>query len=241
MIHISHTPAALLARQRQTLALRALALVLPPWFGVLLWAYLTPLISPGGNARCNFIGVTFIPLEEHTIEQRPPLQPAQISPPAMTPASNDILLSPALTSINQSQLPALPAFEPDEYPFETNDDSLIVPQVQQPPSPASRRQTSTDAGIAEKAPYTPPAYKQCPEPPYPARMRQQRVRGSVVLNLSINAEGIPTAGEITQSSGHATLDKHALNWVLTHWRFSPARRNNTPCDSRVSTTLHFTL
>jgi TonB family protein len=67
------------------------------------------------------------------------------------------------------------------------------------------------------------------------------VQGTVVLSLCINAEGTPATGEIVQSCGNALLDKHALNWVLNHWRFSPARRNNTPCDARVSTTLHFTL
>ena len=59
--------------------------------------------------------------------------------------------------------------------------------------------------------------------------------------ISVAADGSPSSGEITQSSGNSALDRHALRWVLRHWHFHPARRNNSPCESRVLTTLHFTL
>jgi hypothetical protein len=49
MIHIIHTPAAVLARRRETLARRCLAAVLLPGLGVLLWAAATPIIEMRGK------------------------------------------------------------------------------------------------------------------------------------------------------------------------------------------------
>ena len=61
MIHIIHTPAAVLARRRETLARRCLAAVLLPGLGVLFWAEATPIIEMRGEATCNFPGVPFVP------------------------------------------------------------------------------------------------------------------------------------------------------------------------------------
>lgn len=242
MIHISHTPAAMLTRQRQAQALRALALVLPPWVGVMLWAFFTPLIPPAGNADCNFTGITYIPGEDDINERPVPHQPRPVSIPAISPVTVARPLCPDLSTINQSRLPDLPESEPDEPLLETDAESLLAgPGAKTAPPSASPRSTAAAPAPATNGHYTPPDYEQCPRPPYPPRLRRLRVQGSVGLTLCINAEGAPTAGEIVQSCGNATLDRHALNWVLCHWRFTPARRNNTACESRIHTTLHFNL
>ena len=237
MIHIIHTPAAMLNRQRQAQALRAFALVLPPWLGVMLWAFFTPLISPSGNDDCNFAGIHYIPGGDVTNESPAHPHPRQVSLPAIRPVTVDKPLCPDLPAINHPLLPDLPEAEPDEHPLETDEESLLA----SPTSKPAQQTVHIRATAAASDLSTPPAYAQCPKPPYPPLLRRQRVQGSVVLSLCVNAEGNPITGEIVQSSGNALLDKHALNWVLNHWRFTPARRNNTPCDARVSTTLHFTL
>lgn len=242
MIHIIHTPAAMRARQRQAQALRAFALVLPPWVGVMLWAYLTPLLIPSGNADSNFTGITFIPVTDNTNTRPAPRPTMQVSRPEVRADMPVQALTPNLPGIHQPQLPALPDIEPDEYLLDTDAETLLAtPEPRLAPQPGHASPTTAAAGPADHAPYTPPAYSQCPKPPYPPHMRRQRVQGSVVIILCISAEGAPTTGEISQSSGNASLDQHALNWVLNHWRFTPARRNNTVCEARISTTLHFNL
>lgn len=243
MIHIIHTQAAVLARQRQALALRALCLVLPPWVGVLLWAWLTPLLQTFGHNGCNFTGVVFTPAEAAPAEAPARLIPARIPCQAAEVETPDHPQSPALASMHPSQLPELPHIETDDIALETDADALLALQPQEEPSPAAQPRQSTAAVSPHTAAdsYTPPAYAHCPQPTYPPQLRQRRMQGSVILNIDIAADGFPTAGNITQSSGSPALDRHALNWVLRHWRFTPARRNNTACPARILTTIHFTL
>ena len=246
MIHIIHTPATKLAQQRQLLAWRSFVLVLPPWLGILLWAWVTPLLQPCGSTDCNFTGVVFTPAEGK--EEAPPaehparLTPVRVSCGAAEATEPSLFQWPSLASMNPPHLPDLPYIESDDVTLETDADALLASQPQEQATPAHRPRQSTAAASPPAAgTYTPPAYERCPQPPYPAQLRQRRVQGSVGLTISVAADGSPSSGEITQSSGNSALDRHALRWVLRHWHFQPARRNNSPCESRVLTTLHFTL
>lgn len=88
---------------------------------------------------------------------------------------------------------------------------------------------------------TPPAYKSAPPPPYPAEMRASRTRGVVRVRIAVNPEGIPTAVQITSSSGHRLFDTTATRWILRYWRFNPATCSGVPVASSVSTRVEFIL
>lgn len=247
MIHLVHTPAARLAHQRQMMALQALGIVLPPWVGLCLWAFCTPLYAPCSDPGCTFEGIAFVPAASS-----PPPEPSQPPPPApQLPAAPPPVPSlpgelPGLAVHLPGELPGLPSSEADDTLLETDADALFT----RPEAPASHAHRASaphpapqaTAAAGDEAPfYTPPACQECPQPPYPAHLRARRLQGSVTLTLHLNADGQPIGGEITRSSGHTSLDQHALNWVLKRWQFTPARRGRSCTAASIRTTIHFTL
>jgi len=72
--------------------------------------------------------------------------------------------------------------------------------------------------------YTAPEYLGGEKPPYPKRAERNGWEGTVVLNLSINANGEVEKVGIAKTSGYELLDQQARASVSA-WRFKPARRN----------------
>ena len=61
-------------------------------------------------------------------------------------------------------------------------------------------------------------------PPLPAEYANLR-SATVRLVLSIETDGSISTAQIRQSSGVASLDRIALDWVEKHWRYLPALQN----------------
>jgi protein TonB len=76
------------------------------------------------------------------------------------------------------------------------------------------------------APITPPSADiyalRNPKPPYPISSRENGEQGAVMLHACINQRGTVERVDLAQSSGHAALDRSALNTVR-HWHFAPAQ------------------
>lgn len=244
MIHIIHTPAAELARQREKLMWRCFMALLPPAAGLicLASAYRLP-ITQSGDA-CNFTGIPFEPAR-----QEAPLPPTPQQRALPTPRSS-IHIPPVLAlpshPVNYTlPLEALPeliehAEEDAISPFDTPAELLLETQAEQQPGPCAKppnQQASKESGDD----YTPPAYHQCPSPPYPPLLRQRRIQGEVGVLITVSAQGIPSTVDISQSSGSAALDKHARAWILRHWQFTPATRNGHPTQATVRTSIRFSL
>lgn len=266
MIHIIHTPAAELARRRQIQAARAAGIVLPPGLALMLWALCIPL-SPAYTTSSSHTLIG-IPYQPATLPSHPPapqadthstprpqlsVAPTRLPHPSPLPPLTEFseLIPDVLPDLPTAEpTPIAPLFEPELPPSHTpaaTSTTQTDPPPQVDPPPSSNAETSdtpassTASPHATTADYTPPAYLDCPQPSYPPQLRQHRIQGSITLLLSIDTQGHPTSVEILQSSHHPTLDRHARNWVLKHWRLTPARRGNTPITSRITTTLHFTL
>lgn len=60
-----------------------------------------------------------------------------------------------------------------------------------------------------------------PQPSYPRLALEQRMQGTAVLYLRVEATGAVTSVEINKSSGYGVLDRHAQDWVQNKWRFPP--------------------
>lgn len=86
-----------------------------------------------------------------------------------------------------------------------------------------------------------PAYGVNPKPPYPLAARRLGLEGVVLLDVLVRPDGSPAEVNIRESSGHVMLDESARTTVLTRWRFIPARRGDTPIESRVTFPVRFTL
>jgi protein TonB len=60
-----------------------------------------------------------------------------------------------------------------------------------------------------------------PSPPYPADARRRGLEGNVMLKVEVSAEGQPGVPLIESSSGHAVLDRAAIDWIRRRWRWDP--------------------
>ncbi len=96
-------------------------------------------------------------------------------------------------------------------------------------------------GPPEAETTTAPTYKNATPPPYPAEMRASRIRGVVRVRIAVNPAGVPTAVQITASSGHHLFDTTATSWILRYWRFNPATRSGVPVASSINTRVEFIL
>ena len=69
----------------------------------------------------------------------------------------------------------------------------------------------------------PPDFSNNRPPSYPPEAIRQRIEGTVILRLHISAAGSVEEVEVSQSSGHAILDREAVA-AVSGWRGSPATR-----------------
>lgn len=94
------------------------------------------------------------------------------------------------------------------------------------------------AGGGNGGNYVPPHFLVRHKPPYPSEARAQRIEGVVMLLVGVDAEGRVTSASVREGSGHALLDRAALEAVRT-WRFSPAMQNGRPVSATVEIPIRF--
>jgi periplasmic protein TonB len=84
------------------------------------------------------------------------------------------------------------------------------------------------------------AYLNNPPPEYPRISQRRREQGTVLLWVSVAADGRPVNWRVERSSGHERLDNAALD-AVAGWRFEPARRGNRPVAAPVLVPMEFRL
>lgn len=77
-------------------------------------------------------------------------------------------------------------------------------------------------------------------PEYPRRARARGWEGTTLIQLHIDVEGRVTSGVVLTSSGHEELDRAAL-LAAGRWRFTAARRGDTPVESIVEAPIVWRL
>lgn len=80
-----------------------------------------------------------------------------------------------------------------------------------------------------------------PPPPYPRDALRDRLEGTVVLDVHVDAAGRPIEVTVVTSSGHRTLDRAARRQVLQRWRFRPALRDGRPVPALGRVPVAFVL
>ena len=78
-------------------------------------------------------------------------------------------------------------------------------------------------------------------PPYPPLEQRLGHEGTVVLRLTISAQGNVTDAAVVRSSGFERLDEAARAWVITHWRYRPAIRGGAAVPSAGNVSVTFNL
>lgn len=91
---------------------------------------------------------------------------------------------------------------------------------------------SRDAGVALPNPS---------RPPYPAIAVRNRMEGTVLLEIMVDATGAVTLVKVIRGSGHHELDRSAREHVLREWSFQPALRDGRPVAARVRIPIEFAL
>ena len=241
MIHVFHTSAAELARRRESLARRCLVAVALPGLALCYWALATPVVEFCGESECNFTGVAFLPEVEADAASPEQLHFTVPTPAAPAPTVLATAL-PEFISIHEAELCMdEPDAETIENELDTPAEALLATKSAEDTPPTPTREEKKSAATSDAGTYIPPAYLTCPQPSFPAHLRQRRVHGTVRLIIEVSAKGEPTGVTISTSSGHTSLDAHAQRWVLQNWRFTPATKGGIALAARVSTAITFAL
>ena len=104
-----------------------------------------------------------------------------------------------------------------------------------------KRGAGIGAGSGNRsAAYTPARYLSTPRPSFPATAKSAHIGGTVILSVSLDDSGHPTAVAVRKSSGHPELDEAALRAVRA-WRFHPAKLDERPVPTRLEVPVRFAL
>lgn len=102
----------------------------------------------------------------------------------------------------------------------------------------SGRPADNQANLPLIAAQIDPNYLHRPNPVYPPLSRQRREEGTVLLRVSLDAQGIVRDIAIERSSLFNRLDQAALE-AVRQWRFIPARRGSATLPSSVIVPIEF--
>jgi TonB family protein len=61
--------------------------------------------------------------------------------------------------------------------------------------------------------------------PYPVDSVKNDEEGTVMIEVRLGADGVPTQVNVKTSSGFPRLDEQTRKWVLDHWRWQPPGGN----------------
>ena len=215
-----------------------LTALLLPGVGALLHGFPHHAVWQSEGDAARFIAVPYAAPEQAVDitptappTPRPALRAPQAPPPAVLALfSADIL--PAPTEEQQADIPQEDALAELDIDFPVEEE--------RPKTTSPRRHVPAAASAAAAtAKRTPPAYRDAPEPPYPAALRARRIGGSVGVRIAVSAEGMPTEVTITAPSGHAELDRNTRRWILDRWRFRPAEADGKPIAAHVQTRVDY--
>jgi TonB family protein len=71
-------------------------------------------------------------------------------------------------------------------------------------------------------------------PPYPVESIHQNEEGTVLMELTIGADGIPSGVRTVTSSGFPRLDEAAGVWIQKQWRWQPFQGKCAQVVTRIS-------
>ncbi len=148
------------------------------------------------------------------------------------------LPAPLPAGAGASEMPDARPVEEDERPqlVET-----VPPPVQQEPTPAEIAAASAAATPASTGPVERPRplADSSPAPQYPPAALRRGERGTVVVRVDVDANGMPGGVTLVQRSGSRALDRAAME-AVRRWRFQPATRDGQPVEGSLEIPFDFT-
>jgi protein TonB len=129
--------------------------------------------------------------------------------------------------------PCKPQIVTKQVSVATTAPAQAAPAKVAPPAPAPPvKETVTPAQVGAGYASTPSRY--------PSIARSRGWEGKVILQVRVSADGEAEQVTVAQSSGHDVLDEAAVDMV-EGWRFTPAKRGDTPVSSTVRVPINFKL
>lgn len=130
----------------------------------------------------------------------------------------------------------------------TSADAVSTPTLVETGTELATESTSESAGPAEYFDIVDAApaamqlrYKLAPAPAYPRRALQQRLTGTVLLQVLVGIDGRPLEVKVAQSSGHRELDEAARAQVFKRWSFQPATKDGLAVQAIGMVPIEFAL
>ncbi len=113
------------------------------------------------------------------------------------------------------------------------------PTPHQTESASIRSPARANAGAGTLLPAR-PRYRVNPAPEYPIASRRRREEGIVLVKVTVEASGVPSAISLATSSGYPLLDAAALD-AVRRWTFDPARAGGVTLSCLVTVPVRFSL
>jgi TonB family protein len=79
-----------------------------------------------------------------------------------------------------------------------------------------------------------PILKTHTPPPYPAESVSAHEEGSVLIEVTIGADGKPTQSRVVTSSGYVRLDDVTAPWIKENWLWAPFDKSCSPVRTQIS-------
>jgi periplasmic protein TonB len=132
--------------------------------------------------------------------------------------------------------PALPKAKTKPAAQTTVSKTLSAPEPMTGPIASA----SNSAPMTVTQPLFDAAYLNNPAPDYPSHAKRRNMEGTVILEVSVSAEGTAQTVRIAESSGFSLLDESAKN-AVSRWKFIPAKRGGESVEARVMVPIEFRL
>ena len=169
-------------------------------------------------------GPVQVPADDH--HDHGPGAPVQyFTPPAQPPVETKPTIAaavPAAVAVPVAvPVAVLPIVEPvAALPVTAKPALLPVTAVRSPVAPrAAVPPVAVAAPALER--FVPSLAGEFPDPPYPRWARQQGIQGRLLVLVDVAASGAVQSVAVRESSGQASLDQHAADWVRLHWSWAP--------------------
>lgn len=171
------------------------------------------------------------------VREVPPAAILTVPPPPERPPAAPVIPAPAL--------PSSPASAPAPSPpaaVEARSEAAPAPPRESGRAAAAAKPEGREERSSPDA--TPPSFSAAhlhnPKPHYPLNAKRRGEEGTVTLRVFVSRDGLPERISVQTSSGHASLDRAALEQVRS-WRFVPARQGTQPVDAWVLVPIVFKL
>lgn len=184
----------------------------------------------------------------------PPPAPAFTEPPVLVvPAEPDAVPVAVVQDVERTELRPPDPEVPDVVPDASEPSERQTPELVSEPPPAEvppHSDTPPSSAPSVPAPnqdrvevqtVQPSLLRKIKRPRYPEGARSRGEEGDVVLELSIDAQGLVVDARIVSGCGFAELEQAAVAAVKGKALFHPARRGGEPVASRAIVTIDFRL